>query len=445
MLPTLRSVVALGGTASYADIDEKTIAEADITHDQLAVIYGEDATASGPKILHRIAWARSMLKRAGALEGAGHGVWASTPNGQRIAELSDSDATAELEKLMAEAYEEVTPTAAALDGLHDKSLACDPAQMTVRELIQMWGASRRRTNVIARVNQSLHGANLRTNPDFAIGSLDSKVSIVTQSTDDQPTEDETTAIDATVDDHGPASLVVGNIPSATGGIKAVNPDDDLAVAHSEMQAHDYSQLAVMETQYKLNGAVSWESIAKALLVNPSATLADCIDPNPVVVRPDQPLLEAVPAITKAGYVFVKDKHRFVGIITTADLTDQFTLLTRPFLLLGETEIVIRMAIDRSFDPEDLLEALDPNDGRAVLGAESLTLGEIQRFIENPTNFDQLGWAADRMVFIQKLDVVRRIRNEVMHFSPDPLADSAVDLLRKFLDWVRDLYAQQLSG
>ena len=445
MLPTLRSVVALGGTASYSDIDEKAIAEADITDDQLAVVYGESAKASGPKILHRIAWARSMLKRVGALEGAGHGVWASTPEGQRISQLPDSDAIAELENAVADAYEEMQPTAAALDAFRDRSLAGDPVQMTVRELIQMWGASRRRINVIARVNQSLHGANLTTDPDFAIGSLDSRVSIIAKTTDDQPTEAATTAIVPAVDGHESRSLVVGNIPSATGGIKAVNPDDDLAVAHSEMQAHDYSQLAVMETQYKLNGAISWESMAKALLVNPSATLADCIDPNPAVVRPDQPLLEAVPAVTKAGYVFVRDNNRIVGIITTADLTEQFTLLTRPFLLLGEIEIVIRMAIDSSFDPEDLLEALDPNDERAVHGAESLTLGEIQYFISDADHFDQLGWAADRRVFIQNLDVVRRIRNDVMHFSPDPIADSDLDLLHTFLEWVQGLYAQQISG
>ena len=224
----------------------------------------------------------------------------------------------------------------------------------------------------------------------------------------------------------------------------MSPDDDLVVAHSEMQAHDYSQLAVMGRPYNLKGAVSWESIAKALLVNPSATLRDCIESNPAVVRTDQPLLDAAPAIAAAGYVFVEDKNEVVGIITTADLTGQFTLLTRPFLLLGEIEIVIRSAVDHRFGTEDLLEAIDPGSYRDVDGAGSLTLGEIQRFISNPDNFGQLGWGADRRVFNKKLEDVRRIRNEVMHFSPDPLEESDLLLLRTFLNWVRTLYSQQVA-
>jgi Mrr N-terminal domain/CBS domain len=442
MLPTLRSVVKLGGTAAFQDINEETIKEAGITEGQLAVVYGEDATASGPKILHRIAWARSMLKQAGALKGAGHGIWAVTSAGQRISQHSDTAATAQLETLLAAASADVEPKPAKLAEFREQSLAGEPPQMTVRELIQMWGVNRRRTNVVARVNQTLNAANLTTDRDFALGSLDSIVSIVAQSTDEEPSGGEATDVGPVAGGNETASLVVGNIPSATGGIKSVSPHDDLIVAHSEMQAHDYSQLAVMEGPHSLKGAISWESIAKALLDDPSATLRDCIESNPAVVRTDQPLLDAAPAIAAAGYVFVTDKNAVVGIITTADLTNQFTLLTRPFLLLGEIEIVIRAAINHRFTPQDLLEATDPNDDRTVEGAESLTLGEVHRFISNVENFDKLGWAADRRVVSTKLDIVRRIRNEVMHFSPDPLEERDLLLLRTFLNWTRSLYAQQ---
>jgi len=446
MLPTLRSVVALGGSAAYADIDKRAILEAGITDEQLAIEYDEDAASSGPKILHRIAWARSMLKRIGALEGAGHGVWASTPDGTRLSELSNAEAIAEIDQAVARAYEAVEPTPGKLLELRDRALADDAATVTVRELIRMWGVNRRRSSVIERVNRTLDAAGLATDPDFTVGSLDSTVAIVARSEDDEPESAVATAIGQTTDDHEPANLVVGNIPSATGGIKAVNPNDDLVVAHSEMQAHDYSQLAVMEGKYKLIGAISWESIAKSLLINPLATLACCIEPNPAVVRVNQPLLDAVPAISRAGYVFVKDGHNQVtGIITTADLTDQFTLLTRPFLLLGEIEIVIRSAINHEFNAEDLFEATNPNNDRVIEGAESLTLGEIQRFISNVHNFDRLGWAADRNVVNRQLGIVRRIRNEVMHFSPDPLDDTDLKVLSTFLDWVRDLHAQRASA
>jgi len=441
-LPTLRAVVALGGSATYAEIDDRTLEIAGISAEQKSVMYGPDATATGPKILHRIAWARSILKRIGALESAGKGKWASTPYGAGLAAKPDAEARAEIDAAVSVAYETVEPSESMLTEFRESAEKGSPASMTVRELIALWGVSRRRVGVVEKVTATLNRAGLVAVPNFTVGGLDTSIFLVSNEVSGPTSQPQEGVTEETGSGSQAVSLVVGNIPSATGGIKSVNPQHDLLYAQSVMQANDFSQLAVMNGQYHLAGAVSWESIANALFFNKEAELSDCIDENPKVVRPDQPLLDAVPDISDSGFVFVKDaSNKIVGIVTPADLSEQFAVLTRPFLLLGEIERLLRVAINRSFTVEYLYEALNPDDERELEDAGSLTLGEIQRLLEHPPSFAELGWRADRKVFIRKLDAVRSIRNEVMHFSPDPVEDSALAALQTFVSWVGLLESQ----
>lgn len=442
MLPTLQAIVDLGGSAAYPEIDETTVKLAGITATQMSVEFDSDATAVGPKVLHRIAWARTMLKRIGALESAGHGRWAITDYGSDLTLMSPEQAKPAIDAAVAEAFKVQEPTAETLADLRQKAQEGEPASMPVRDLIGLWGAGRRRAAVIERIITALGANGLVTDPDFTIGTLDSIVTLLAASTAGLPTDKAPTSDDGPVSGIDEVTLVVGNIPSATAGVKAVTPQEDLLTAQSEMQANDYSQLAVMSGQHNLAGAVSWESIAKAILVDRQATLTDCMDTHPKVVQMSQPLLDAVPDISHAGFVFVRDSHNKIsGIITVADLSDQFAVLTRPFLLVGQIERLLRAAIDRCFSSEELREALDPDDDREVDGAQSLTLGEIQRLLESPANFALVGWLAERKVLIRHLDAVREVRNEVMHFSPDPVAESDIRRLSAFAGWIERLETQ----
>ena len=442
MLPTLRAVIDLGGSAAYPEIDERTVKLAGITAAQMSVEFDSDATAVGPKVLHRIAWARTMLKRIGALEGAGYGRWAITDSGSDLGLKNHDDAKLLIDAAVAEAYEVQEPTAESLSNFRQKAQQGEPVSMSVRDLIGLWGAGRRRAAVIERISAALGAKGLVTDPDFTSGSLDSEVALVVASTSEPPTNATPSSSKGPVHGTDAVTLVVGNIPSATAGVKAVTPQEDLLAAQSEMQANDYSQLAVMSGQHNLAGAVSWESIAKAILVDREATLSDCTDAHPKVVQMNQPLLDAVPDISDAGYVFVRDAHnKITGIITVADLSDQFAVLTRPFLLVGQIERLLRSAIDRCFDSEELHESLDPEDERDVDGAQSLTLGEIQRLLESPANFAMVGWLADRKVLLRHLDVVRNVRNEVMHFSPDPVVELDIKRLSAFAGWIERLETQ----
>jgi hypothetical protein len=74
----------------------------------------------------------------------------------------------------------------------------------------------------------------------------------------------------------------------------------------------------------------------------------------------------------------------------------------------------------------------------VASAEDLAFGEYKRLLEKPDNWQRLQWNVDRTVFISTLDEVRTVRNEVMHFSPDPIDEEQLTMLTNFIRWVKVL-------
>jgi predicted transcriptional regulator len=320
----------------------------------------------------------------------------------------------------------------------------DGVSLTVRELLAHWGAKRRGYWIVDRIERDLKAAGLITVPSFTEGWIDNDVALVpvqkgegTEVTGTvSPEVDIVEAADRALPQ---VSLTIGSLPSANLGVSYVSPQDHLDRAQSIMMRHDYSQLAVMSGTRNLRGAISWESIAQARIRNPSAGLVEAVIAAEVV-RSDDDLLAQIPRIADAGFVFVQafDRH-FSGIVTTADLSNQFATLAKPFLLIAEIERRIRRIIDRAFILPEIRGATDPSDAdRPVESADDLTVGEYVRLLENPDRWVRLGWALDRKEFIEALHQMRGIRNDVMHFSPDPLDDEQIVQMQTFLKWLRRL-------
>jgi len=82
MHPTLIAVQQLGGSAAVAELEEVVPKVADVTDEQLAVEYPEESTMQGvSKVINRLHWARTYLKKIGALDNSTRGVWSITPSG----------------------------------------------------------------------------------------------------------------------------------------------------------------------------------------------------------------------------------------------------------------------------------------------------------------------------------------------------------------------------
>jgi restriction system protein len=82
MHPTLVAVRQLGGSAAISELEEAVPEIAGVTDDQLAVEFPEDSSLQGEsKVVNRLHWARTYLKKIGALDNSVRGVWSITPKG----------------------------------------------------------------------------------------------------------------------------------------------------------------------------------------------------------------------------------------------------------------------------------------------------------------------------------------------------------------------------
>lgn len=77
--PTLQAAIALGGSASIAELDAAVIEREQLTPEQQSVLL-----SGGPQtvVQNRLGWARTYLKGMGLFANSTRGVWSVTPEGQ---------------------------------------------------------------------------------------------------------------------------------------------------------------------------------------------------------------------------------------------------------------------------------------------------------------------------------------------------------------------------
>ena len=307
---------------------------------------------------------------------------------------------------------------------------------TVREFLNWFGAARRRQGVVERVRSALDKLGLLTYPDFEGEYIDAPVFFMDKSSFKPLTK--ITATGATNKEISQPAQVdpthrLGRLQAANRPPVSVKPGSTLQTATTLMLAHDYSQLPVMPNERSVKGMVSWKSIGSRLALNRTcAKVDDCMDPHRELTD-DASLFDAINIISKHDCVLVRDRdNKITGVVTAADINEQFRTLAEPFLLLGDIENRIRSLITPRFSKHELAAVRDPADaGRSVEDVTDLSFGEYQRLLEKEERWNKLGLPIDRVTFIKDLDKVRVIRNEVMHFDPDGITEDSLEDLRRF--------------
>ena len=74
----------------------------------------------------------------------------------------------------------------------------------------------------------------------------------------------------------------------------------------------------------------------------------------------------------------------------------------------------------------------------------LSFGHYIRIIENESNFVKLKLNVDRNILVKMLDDTRVIRNEVMHFNPEPLNSDDMATLRRTLNLLSIISSNTLN-
>lgn len=343
----------------------------------------------------------------------------------------------------------VSPSFASATKLLDAATTAptdQPLNITIRNLLEAWGATRRGSTIVDQIETDLADKGLTATPPITTGSIDTTVTLLR--TGAEPGPDQPLLTDENVPDEevelAPLTYRISHLASANGGVVSVSLDDTLQRAITKMVYHDFSQLPVLDEHGRLCGAVTWESIGKARMSGMPLTLADVVVQSPLDLHGQAELLPWIPQIQQHGYAFVRnDQHAVTGIVTAADLTSQFGIRVEPFVLLEELEQRLRRLLNRALGAARItLEAvhsqLRPHRRNRVRGADDLTLGEYRFVLAPQDHWVALEWDADQDLVLESLRECADFRNRLMHFSPDPLPDSELAPVRGLLEVLRSL-------
>ena len=358
--------------------------------------------------------------------------------------------------------------------------------VSVRELLRWFGSYRRGRNVVSQIRQSFRHLDLTTEPDFdrvwIHGSVTikrregetptpspvvTKTTVAEQAAETEPSSapqailstsddavvstslspvekvesQETVPVVRTLEGQDP-SYSVGKLEAANRAPIAVAPDKTIKEAVTLMLAGDYSQLPVMQGERSVKGLFSWKSLGSRLALGRKCeTVADAME-SVQTVSAEASIFQVAEIAARDEVVLVRASAtdtKIVGIVTTADVAEQFGSLGEPFLLIGEVENRIRVLIDGKFTLQELQAAKAPgDDGRKIESVADLTFGEYIWHLQKPENWDKCKLGVDRNIFIKELDKVRDVRNDVMHFEPDGIDPDALNSLRQFAKFLSRL-------
>jgi len=235
---------------------------------------------------------------------------------------------------------------------------------------------------------------------------------------------------------------IGRLPTAAKGVISITPDAQMSEAITIMLENDFSQLPVMIGERTVKGVVTWKSIARQVAFGKDYELVrHCMDRSHEIFE-DRHLFDAIGIIVDVGYVLVKDlPGKITGIVTASDLSRQFHQMTEPFLLLSEIERHVRKLLQAVVTNDELREVTSssPGGGREVRRVDDLNFGDLVRLIERPQIWDRLSLPhVHRQTVTQSLNKINQIRNDVMHFNPDPLDESQTVLLERFSRFLQQL-------
>jgi len=205
--------------------------------------------------------------------------------------------------------------------------------------------------------------------------------------------------------------------------------DTIRYALKLMIENDFSQLPVVDTQGRLVGMVSEQSIVRMhyYLGDYKTFLDFTVDNVAPPVRPlsrDDELSDALERLETAYAVVITEQNKPIGIVTHADTTKFLQQLSEGWILIEEIERTLREHIERAFPDSDKRERAirvtvpraSAESGKPVTSVQDLTLNEEIELI-----CSQKYWPVFEAIlkpqplFYRLLGSVRDIRNQLMHF------------------------------
>lgn len=225
---------------------------------------------------------------------------------------------------------------------------------------------------------------------------------------------------------------------------SIDISSSLEQAITLMQQNDYSQLPVLRggDEKDLCGYISWKTIGLALWHGKKGeTIENYMSPFITSIPRKTSLLDAIRLIATHEFIIVlKDDGTFSGIVTATDIATEFFSITQAeaFLLLEQIELQIRIMMGKA---GILLEDVRKECDRAkfkINSLDDLTFGQYEHVLENPKLWAKLKIKNRHEDFINFMEDIRLIRNEIMHFEPDGIGEDKMQKLRNMARYLSEI-------
>jgi hypothetical protein len=327
----------------------------------------------------------------------------------------------------------------------DKALSREKGvKIKRRKILQRFDDYKRRTSSnVWRINEELGRNDLYIKPSLQAGTMDGFVRIL-QTEKARISEDH-------VSNYGNKEFApikrLSELNACDTAPVSVRPDDELSKATYLMWQNDFSQLPVMLNHKKIIGVIDWESIAKTLISDSKAeTVEDVMSTEFVLLDLDMPLFQAIREIISSGVVFVQESDRTVkGPITAHDINLEYLDQIAPFIHLEEIENMLRMLLDGKFEMRFLAQCANyEKDDRMPRSLSDLNFSDYTYILGNDEVWEKLNVPFHQSTFINDLNIVRQIRNNVVHFRPGSLDKKDLELLEQMSECLQEVCAIQSS-
>ena len=207
-----------------------------------------------------------------------------------------------------------------------------------------------------------------------------------------------------------------------------------------MLQHDFSQLPVMQGDREVKGMITWKSISSRLALRSGKAdeVREYME-SAEIIAANVTLFKIVSTIAEVGYVLVRHSDKTIkGPVTVSDLSLHLQSLTEPFLCLREIELHLRTFIGSKINSDDFSALSEGSIApRTPKGIADLTFGEYARLLQNPATWAKIKLKIDRGELTKLLEEVRIIRNDVMHFDPDPMTANELGTLQRAVRFLQE--------
>ncbi len=217
-----------------------------------------------------------------------------------------------------------------------------PKELTVRQLLALFGQQRRGRRVAAQIRRALKREKLETVPSFEVVYMDAPIVLKSKTAEVLREEKKIAAaceeIVATTEDRE-VVLTIGLLEKANKPPFRVTRQDTVTKAITLMMQNDTAYLAVMSGDRIVDGILSWRTLGKAGAAKRPANIVEHYLAPVRIVEVDTPLFDAVREIVEEEAVLVRAKDRTIcGLVSAQDIANQFVTLLNHFSFWNRSRI-----------------------------------------------------------------------------------------------------------